>query len=56
MFELKILVFLMTNGDFDTQGHFRTGARHLLLNISGCQGTRGTRTGAAPVHVVHLQS
>ena len=38
----------MTNGDFDIQGHFRTGARHPLLNISGCPGTRGTRTGAAP--------
>ena len=43
------MVLLMTNGDFDIQIHFRTGARHLLLNISGCPGTRGTRTGAAPV-------
>ena len=42
------LVFLMTNGDFDIQGHFRTGARHPLLKISRCPGTRGTRTRAAP--------
>ena len=39
----------MTNGDFDIQGHFRTVARHPLLNVSGRPGTRGTRTGAAPV-------
>ena len=40
-------LFLM----FDDIASFRMGARHPLPNLSGCSGTRGTRSNKGPVHL-----